>query len=128
MSGPAARAALITALFQPPRFPIAALRDSADAVRAMNPYPHLADAAWLRLAIVGADILALVVTVRLCSALAAWWRTLHAHRPTPATVRPPPGATPPGAAAGFTRPLRARPHLLIQIKCRHCYQGYPAQS
>jgi hypothetical protein len=55
----------------------------------MNTYPHLADAAWLRFAIVGADILAVVVTVRLCSLLSAWWRTLHASPPSPATVRPP---------------------------------------
>ncbi len=55
----------------------------------MNPYPHLADAAWLRLAIVGADILAVVVTVRVCSVLTAWWRTLRASRPVPARVRPP---------------------------------------
>jgi len=55
----------------------------------MNPYPHLADAAWLRLGIVGADILAVVVTVRVCSVLTAWWRTLRASRPVPARVRPP---------------------------------------
>ena len=54
----------------------------------MNPYPHLADAAWLRFAIVGADILAVVVTVRLCSVLTAWWRTLRARRSAPATARP----------------------------------------
>ena len=89
LPGPTAQTALITALCGPPRFPIAALRGPADLGRAMNPYPHLADAAWLRFAIVGADILAVVVTVRLCSVLAAWWRTLHAPRSVPATVRPP---------------------------------------
>ncbi len=55
----------------------------------MNPYPHLADAAWLRFGIVGADILAVVVTVRLCSVLTAWWHTLRAPQPVPATARPP---------------------------------------
>jgi hypothetical protein len=55
----------------------------------MNPYPHLADAAWLRLAIVGANILAVVLTVRVCSVLSAWWSTLRASQPVPATVRPP---------------------------------------
>jgi len=55
----------------------------------MNPYPHLADAAWLRLAIVGADILAVVLTVRVCSVLTVWWRTLRVPQPVPATVRPP---------------------------------------
>jgi hypothetical protein len=81
--------AFITILFPPPRFPIAALRGRADLAGAMNPYPHFADAAWLRLAIVGADILAVVVTVRVCSVLTAWWRTLHASPPAPTTVRPP---------------------------------------
>jgi len=55
----------------------------------MNSYPHLADAMWLRFAIVGADILAVVVIVRLCAVLTAWWRTQHAPRPAPVTVRPP---------------------------------------
>src|SRR5580658_3689773 len=85
----AAGVAFITALFPPPRFPIAALRGPADFGGAMNPYPHLADSAWLRLGIVGADILAVVVTVRVCSVLTAWWRTLRASRPIPARARPP---------------------------------------
>jgi hypothetical protein len=85
----AAGSAFITALFPPPRFPIAALRGPADFGGAMNPYPHLADSAWLRLGIVSADILAVVVTVRVCSVVTAWWRTLRASRPVPARVRPP---------------------------------------
>ena len=81
--------AFITALFPPPRIPIAALRGRADLGGAMNPYAHFADSAWLRLGIVGADILAVVVTVRVCSVVTAWWRTLRASRPVPARVRPP---------------------------------------
>jgi len=54
----------------------------------MNIYPHLADAAWLRFGIVGADILAVVVTVRVCSALTAWWRRLRTRRAVPAAGRP----------------------------------------
>ncbi len=55
----------------------------------MNLYSHLADAAWIRFRIVGADILAVVVIVRLFAVLSAWWRTLHARRPAPVTRRPP---------------------------------------
>ena len=54
----------------------------------MNSYPHFADAAWLRLAIVGGDILAVVVTVRVCSVLTAWWRTLRASHRASARIRP----------------------------------------
>ncbi len=77
-----------------PRFPIATLGGPFDLVGAMNLYPQLADPAWLRFGIVGADILAVVVTVRLCAALTAWWRTPRASQPVPATVRPP--GRPPG--------------------------------
>jgi hypothetical protein len=86
---PAARTPLIAALSSPPRFPIAALRGPIDLATVMNAYPHLADAAWLRLGIVAADILAVMVTVRLCAVLTAWWRLLHLSRPAPATIRPP---------------------------------------
>jgi hypothetical protein len=55
----------------------------------MNPYPHFADSAWLRLGIVGADILAVVLTVRVCSVLTIWWQTLRAPQQVPTTVRPP---------------------------------------
>src|SRR5580698_1067403 len=55
--------------------------------RAMNVYPQIADAAWLRLVIVGLDILAVVVTVRVCSVLTAWWRAWRAPQPVPAAVR-----------------------------------------
>jgi hypothetical protein len=83
------RTALIAALCEPSGFPIATLRRWDDLARVMSPYPTLADAAWLRLGIVGLDILAVVVVVRVCSVLTAWWRTLRASRPVPATVRPP---------------------------------------
>jgi hypothetical protein len=47
----------------------------------MNTYPLIADAAWLRLGIVALDIIAVVVTVRICSAVGtwsrAWWRAQH---------------------------------------------------
>ena len=88
-SGAATGTAFITALFPPPRIPIAALRGRADVGGAMNPYPHFADSAWLRLGIVGADILAVVVTVRVCSVLAALWRTLRAPQRVPTNVRSP---------------------------------------
>ncbi len=86
---PAAANGFITALHRLPRFPIAALRGPIDLVGAMNLYPQLADSAWLRFGIVGADILAVVVTVRLCAVLTVWWRTPPAPQPVPATVRPP---------------------------------------
>jgi hypothetical protein len=53
----------------------------------MNPYPLIADAAWLRLGIVGLDVLAVVVVVQLCAALGTWWRMPHAARPALATIR-----------------------------------------
>jgi hypothetical protein len=52
----------------------------------MSLYPTLADAAWLRLGIVGLDVLAVVVVVRLSAALAVWWRAPHAPRSAPATT------------------------------------------
>jgi hypothetical protein len=54
----------------------------------MTPYPLFTDAAWLRLCIVGIDILAVIVTVRLCSGVAVWWRTLRPPgHPIPAAAR-----------------------------------------
>jgi hypothetical protein len=43
----------------------------------MSTYPIFADAAWLRLGIVGLDILAVIITVRLCAAFTAWWRNVR---------------------------------------------------
>jgi hypothetical protein len=43
----------------------------------MNPHFPFADAAWFRLAIVGAEILAVVVVVRLWAAVADWWHATH---------------------------------------------------
>jgi hypothetical protein len=53
----------------------------------MNALPLLADVTWLRLAVVGLDILAVVLVVRLWSAVAAWWDTAHISRPMPAAIR-----------------------------------------
>jgi hypothetical protein len=53
----------------------------------MNAYPLLADPAWLRLGIVGLDILAVIATVRLCGAVTNWWRMAHHTRSAPATTR-----------------------------------------
>ena len=67
----------------------------------MNNYPHLADTAWLRLVIVGLDILAVVVTVRVYSMLTAWWRSLRAPRPARAGSRTP--GRPAGHSLGHPR-------------------------
>jgi hypothetical protein len=53
----------------------------------MNPYPIFAEAAWLRLAVVGVDILAVVLVVRLCGAVTAWWRAQRAFRPARVPIR-----------------------------------------
>jgi len=53
----------------------------------MNPYPIFAEAAWIRLTIVGLDIIAVVVVVRLCGAVTAWWRARHAIRPALVPIR-----------------------------------------
>ena len=63
----------------------------------MTPHTFFADAAWFRLGIVGLDILAVILTVRICSAVAALWRVLRS-----------PGRSVP-AAAHIARRHHARP-------------------
>jgi hypothetical protein len=60
----------------------------------MNAYPIIAEAAWVRLAIVGLDILAVAATVRFCGLLGAWWRTHHPPGPSFAPGRLTPRSRP----------------------------------
>lgn len=46
-----------------------------------------APAVWLRLAVVGIDILAVIAIVRLWTIVAAWWRAPFPHRSFSASAR-----------------------------------------